>query len=88
MLTDARIRKIYRQVYSRKNIELIGISTETDDETISGREEENENTNFKRFVAVLKHEITFIPVGIHDNATDEEIRNRFDHQLRQYGIVV
>lgn len=75
--TEEKIRKIYRDIFSRKFIELIGISK--DKETLG-------NKVVTLFTAVLKQGDILVPITIKENTSDKEIEDIFIQKLNEYQI--
>ncbi len=80
------IRKIFNSLDINKNIELLGITKDTDEEATYDGLGSLLTLHSLRYTAVLKQGMQIIPVEIKEKNTLEEIRYCFQLQLELYAV--
>ena len=75
------IKHAFEILFSKSNISLLGIFSETERITSAARSKKKNSSGSFKYVAALKQDNTLIPVRFHGNESIDEIKEVFKAEL-------
>ncbi|CAN5503306.1 hypothetical protein BH10BAC5_BH10BAC5_27270 [soil metagenome] len=85
---ESKIRGVFQKVFYEKNIELIGISSETEQEATFDENKKRLTERKLKYTAALKQGKILFPVEINESDSEEDIKNSFLKGLEDNEVVV
>ena len=84
-IVESTIKKIFKMIYDGKDLELIGISSNTDPEMVN---EAGKTRKKVVYTMAIKQGKVLVPVTIQSSFSDDDIKRAISDQLLIYGVEI